>query len=144
MTAALLWTLGTVVFAAEIAIVYFIARDGGDEVEGDERLAQPLNLPPARDDLAEPWPVRQTPTDLAAAYVDAPPYPWTLLPLERGLLDRVHLYADLGVYPVEPVTIGERARQRAAGPITQEFAAIVGVELHQLGSGAHRERRAAA
>jgi hypothetical protein len=93
-----------------------------------------------REDLAEPVPV-----PAAATYLDEPPpYPWTLLPLEPGLLDRLHTYAERGVYPrAEPLTIGERARLRC-GPITQEFARIVGVELTQLGTGSHRERRAAA
>lgn len=53
MTAALLWTLGALIFAAEIAaIVFWIAQDGGAEMERDARLAEPLNLPPAREDLA--------------------------------------------------------------------------------------------
>lgn len=48
----------------------------------------------------------------------------------------------------KPPTIGDRARLHGAADtqefVRAEFAAIVGVELHQLGTGSHRERRAAA
>lgn len=48
----------------------------------------------------------------------------------------------------KPPTIGERARLHGAADtqefVRAEFARIVGVELTQLGTGSHRERRAAA
>ena len=47
----------------------------------------------------------------------------------------------------KPPTIGERARMHGAADteefVRAEFDRIVGVELTQLGTGSHRERRAA-
>lgn len=58
--------------------------------------------PPAASPVSAPWPARQTPTDLQAAYEDTmPPWPWRLPP-EPGLSSHYYLYAEQGVNRVRP------------------------------------------
>lgn len=68
----------------------------------------------------EPWPVRQTPTDLQAAYEDVPPpWPWRSLPLEYGLRDRFDRYEVMGVNRIRSIA------EILPGDVTQEFRRIV-------------------